>query len=192
MNINIFDWDVDGDRNWNYNCISGWTDAEFTRVYSGLWLRHYLQQIPGPGGLFYLATEAQSGARLALSFPGQTMWLILFALHSLTRTKAACVSQIHIHRGHTYVEHTCTNCCTWCCLLASANDTSRIHIKLKYRQASPIPPQQLPRLKLTRENTCSHSVDLQAPPHSQIPQTSVWALCLSNSPDSGFSHLLST
>lgn len=68
----------------------------------------------------------------------------------------------------------------------------QIHIKLEYRQASPIPPQQLSRLKLIRENTCSHSVDLQAPPHSQIPQTSVWALCLSNSPDSGFSHPLST
>lgn len=106
MNINIFDWDIDGDRNWNYDCISGWTGAEFTRVHSGIRLSRYLQQIPGPGDLSYPATGAQPGAPLGLSFPGQIMWLILSALHSLTRSKDACVSQTHIHRGHTYIEHT--------------------------------------------------------------------------------------
>lgn len=151
-------------------------------VTSEMWYRHYLQQTPGLG-----ISPAQPGAPWGLSFPGQVTRLVLSALYSSTRSNTARLSWTHTH-----TEDTSADGHTGCCLLTPTCNTTRIHIKPKYRQPSLLPPPWLSRLKLTRLNTCLYSVDSQTYPHSEIPQTPVWALCLFNSLDPGLSYPLPT
>lgn len=88
----------------------------------------------------------------------------------------APAARLCAYPGRTYTEDTSANACTGRCLLTPPTyNITRIHIKPKYRQPSPLPP---PWLLSWRSLEKTHALTLSIHRRSRRPQTPASALCL--------------